>query len=72
MNGKNLHYSIIILSLFWRHVLKYGIQYDFKWYIDGIFFFLILTASYVFYGYVKKYKHTKSVISLSKADYFFH
>ena len=38
----------------------------------GFFFFLILTASYVFYGYVKKYKHTKSVISLSKADYFFH
>ena len=49
---QNLHYSIIILSLFWRHVLKYGMQYDFKWYIDGIFF-LILTASYVFYGYVK-------------------
>ena len=58
MNGKNLHYSIIILSLFWSTLMG--------------FFFLILTASYVFYGYVKKYKHTKSVISLSKTDYFFH
>lgn len=35
---------------------KYGMWYDLKCYIDGNFL-KILTASYVFYGYVKKYKH---------------
>lgn len=53
LNGKKILHNIVkILSLFCRCVLKYGVQYDFKWSIGGIF---ILTALHIFYGYVKKY-----------------